>query len=122
MMIAILLEKLKFLIKLPVFIAMIFLSCSSSSDDQMDDTSNYCRDTNCANYTSREAAQAAYDADPECRGDLDADNDGLACEEQGNTVKTCSSTSNCGCSNKNKTPCQSDPCCKWVVGEGCSCN
>jgi len=81
-----------------------------------------CRDINCANYTSQAAAQAAYEADPECRNDLDADNDGIACEEPGNSVKTCATNSNCGCSNKNKAPCQSDPCCRWVVGEGCKCN
>jgi len=80
-----------------------------------------CRDTNCANYISQSAAQADFDANPECRNDLDADNDGIACEEPGNSVKNCASTSNCGCSNKNKSPCQADPCCRWVVGEGCKC-
>lgn len=92
------------------------LSCSG------EDNSTGCRDTNCANYTSQAAAQAAYNADPECRNDLDADKDGIACEEPGNSVKTCATTSNCGCSNKNKAPCQADPCCRWIVGEGCKCN
>jgi len=80
-----------------------------------------CRDTNCANYTSQAAAQADFDADPECRDDLDADDDGIACEEPGNSVKTCASTSACGCSSYNKSPCEADPCCKWMTGDGCGC-
>ncbi|MFP2961253.1 excalibur calcium-binding domain-containing protein [Myxococcus sp. 1LA] len=80
-----------------------------------------CVDTNCADYTSQSAAQAAYEADPECRADLDADKDGVACEEEGNGVRWCPSTSACGCSNKNKSACGGDPCCRWVVGSGCGC-
>ncbi|AKQ64559.1 hypothetical protein A176_001471 [Myxococcus hansupus] len=80
-----------------------------------------CVDTNCEDYTSQSAAQAAYEADPECREDLDADKDGVACEEDGNSVRWCPSTSACGCSNKNKSACGGDPCCRWVVGSGCGC-
>ncbi|MEZ4776960.1 MAG: hypothetical protein R3D00_27545 [Bacteroidia bacterium] len=80
-----------------------------------------CIDTNCANYTSQAAAQAAYEADPECRGDLDADKDGIACEEPGNSVKNCGSTSNCGCSGYRKDECPTNPCCQWIVGDGCKC-
>ena len=80
-----------------------------------------CTDTNCANYTSQSAAQSAFDADRTCRADLDADKDGIACEEPGNSVKTCTSTSNCGCSGKTKSNCEGDPCCRWVVGDGCKC-
>lgn len=102
---------------------IISVSCESVENEKMDEIdSKGCRDTNCANYTSQSAAQAAFDTDPECRNDLDADNDGIACEEPGNSVKNCASTSNCGCSNKNKSPCQADPCCRWVVGEGCKCS
>lgn len=100
----------------PVMLFLMALSCSG------EETTTPCRDTNCANYTSQVVAQADFDADLDCRNDLDADNDGIVCEEPGNSVKTCASTSNCGCSNKNKTPCQADPCCRWVVGEGCRCN
>ncbi|WP_394970387.1 DUF4236 domain-containing protein [uncultured Croceitalea sp.] len=103
------------LLILPLCIMLTFFSCSG------EENTTPCRDTNCANYTSQANAQADFDADPECRNDLDADNDGIACEEPGNSVKTCASTSNCGCSNKNKAPCQADPCCRWVVGEGCKC-
>ncbi|WP_201723374.1 DUF4236 domain-containing protein [Zobellia sp. OII3] len=105
-------------------LVLTLISCTSSDSEKIDNISsstNDCRDTNCANYTSQAAAQAAYDADPECRNDLDADKDGMACEEPGNTIKNCATTSNCGCSNKNKTPCQADPCCKWIVGKGCKC-
>jgi hypothetical protein len=94
---------------------LILLSCTKSSSE------NICIDINCANYTSQSAAQAAYEFDPECRNDLDADKDGVACEEPGNSVKTCSSTSNCGCSNKTKSECGVDPCCQWIVGTGCKC-
>lgn len=113
-------SKLKFLL---IFLLQITLSCSDddSSSEPSSQSSN-CIDTNCANYTSQSAAQAAFDADPECRNDLDRDKDGIACEESGNSVKTCESTSQCGCSGKNKSPCETDPCCKWVVGEGCECS
>ncbi len=97
------------------------ISCSESEEVPIDTLSS-CRDTNCANYTSQAAAQAAFEADPECRNDLDRDNDGIACEEPGNSVRTCATTSNCGCSNKRKAECENDPCCKWVVGSGCECS
>ena len=80
-----------------------------------------CRDTNCSNYTSQAQAQAAYNLDPKCRADLDQNKNGVVCEEPGNTVKTCQSTSNCGCSNKVKADCERDICCRWVVGTGCRC-
>ncbi|UZO81532.1 DUF4236 domain-containing protein [Aquimarina sp. ERC-38] len=99
-----------------VLLGFLPFSCSKGGADTP------CSDTNCANYTSQSSAQAAFDADPECRNDLDADKDGIACEELGNSVKDCNTTSNCGCSNKNKAACQSDPCCQWIVGEGCRCS
>ena len=81
-----------------------------------------CPDTDCADYTTQQQAQEAFDADPGCRGDLDADNDGIACEQlpTGSGKDGCPTTSNCGCSGKNKSEC-GGPCCKWVVGEGCKC-
>jgi hypothetical protein len=33
----------------------------------------------------------------------------------------CHKTANCGCSNKRKAEC-GGPCCRWIVGQGCSCN
>lgn len=96
---------------------IIMLSCSK------EDTAvkTPCIDKNCKNYSSQADAQADYDLNKECRADLDADKDGIACEEPGNTVKTCSATANCGCSNKNKAECEIDPCCIWIVGTGCKC-
>jgi hypothetical protein len=107
-------------------IAILFIvSCQGTTDSDVSPTSPppspTCIDTNCSDYYSQAAAQAAYDADPECRGDLDADNDGIACEEPGNSVTICPTTANCGCSNKNKSPCETDPCCRWIVGTGCKC-
>ncbi len=110
-----------------LLVATTLVSCSNgqentSIEDLDTDSSTNCRDTNCANYTSQAAAQAAFEADPKCRNDLDRDNDGIACEEPGNSVRTCATTSNCGCSNKRKAECENDPCCKWVVGSGCECS
>ncbi len=99
-----------------VLTIVLFSSCIDFDEDEG------CRDTNCANYTSQTSAQAAFNADPTCRNDLDRDNDGIACEEPGNSVKTCASTSKCGCSGKNKSPCEADPCCRWTVGSGCGCS
>jgi hypothetical protein len=103
-------KKLLLLLSIIIF----FGECSTA------DTS-ICTDTNCANYTSKLAAQAAFDADPKCRADLDQNKNGIACEEPGNSVKNCASTSNCGCSNKTKSECESNPCCQWIVGTGCKC-
>lgn len=99
-------------------IIFIFISC----DKDPSTSTTPCVDTNCSDYTSQAAAQAAFNADPDCRGDLDADNDGIACEEPGNSVTTCPTTANCGCSGLNKTPCEASVCCKWVVGSGCECD
>lgn len=89
-----------------------------------------CFDTNCADYTSQEAAQADFESNPECRNDLDWDNDRIACERYFNSNtggsnsngggNGCPSTANCGCSNKKKSECVSS-CCQWVVGTGCKC-
>ena len=99
------------------YFTILLFACST----QEADSDSNCKDKNCANDTSQSAAQAAFNADPICRNDLVQDKDGIACEEPGNSVKTCASTSNCGCSNKNKSACESDPCCRWVVGDGCMC-
>lgn len=102
-------------LSIPLFLVLCLISCSSENG------STPCRDTNCVNYSSQASAQADFNADPDCRNDLDADKDGIACEEPGNSVKDCGSTSNCGCSGKNKSPCEADLCCQWIVGEGCNC-
>lgn len=106
-----------------LLVLLIFIfSCGKTSTPEP--SVNNCIKTNCADYTSQLTAQSDFNSDPTCHDDLDADNDGIACEEPGNTVlvpPSCPTTSSCGCSGKNKAPCQSDPCCKWVVGDGCGC-
>lgn len=120
-------------------ITTLFQECGKDSD------AGACPDTKCANYSTQAAAQAAYNADPECMDALDNDNDKIACEEllgtgntggsgggsgnsgggtggSGNTGggTNCPTTSNCGCSGKNKDACGGN-CCKWVLGSGCRC-
>lgn len=104
--------------KLFLGFSIAFLACHSDGDD----LSTICIDTNCSDYTSQWAAQAAYEENKECRQDLDADKDGIACEEPGNEVRDCRKFSNCGCSNKKKADCEYDPCCRWIVGTGCRCS
>lgn len=116
---------IKLLIQLIISTCFI-VSCSDDSDTTSDNNTSNCEKTNCANYNSQREAQAAFNLDPECRKNLDHDNDGFACEEPGNDVTpkpttSCATTANCGCSGKNKSPCQNDPCCKWIVGDGCQC-
>lgn len=41
-------------------------------------------DLDCANFATQAEAQAVYDQDPSDPNGLDADNDGIACEEPGN--------------------------------------
>jgi len=89
--------------------------------EEVGNTTSDCVETNCSDYTSQSSAQSAYNNNPGCQNDLDADKDGIACEEPGNTVTICPTTANCGCSNKTKAECQADPCCKWIVGDGCHC-
>jgi hypothetical protein len=36
------------------------------------------------------------------------------------TTDDCHKTANCGCSGKRKNEC-GGPCCRWIVGKGCSC-
>lgn len=81
-----------------------------------------CPEANCNNYKTHAEAQAAFDADEDCLKILDDDDDGIACEhliDHGGSTG-CPTTSNCGCSNKSKSVCES-ACCKWVVGTGCVC-
>ncbi|MCZ8217690.1 MAG: hypothetical protein O9262_15710 [Cyclobacteriaceae bacterium] len=100
-----------------VVINTLFLFGKCESQEQ-----SICPDATCANYATQQAAQAAYNDDKECLGELDNDNDGIACEHLpasgGGTG--CPTTANCGCSNKNQSSCVS-ACCQWVVGTGCKC-
>jgi hypothetical protein len=101
-----------------IICCVILLDCSCGSADDP----KVCPDASCNNYTTQSQAQAAYDADPECMQELDGDKDKIACEELiGGGGTNCPTTSNCGCSGMNKSPCESSACCKWVVNEGCKC-
>lgn len=118
--------------KIPItltFLTLFFLGCIGSDDECPPDT-------NCSDYNYQISAQIAFDRNPECKGDLDADNDGIACEDWETYYQSlngpssnpsnpnnggCPNTAACGCSNKNKSACQSSSCCKWTVGEGCGC-
>jgi len=109
------------------FFSFAIIGCKSNNDpvapSSNNNNTNNCKKTNCADYKSQSAAQSDFDSDRICHDDLDQDNDGIACEEPGNTVSKndCPNTSNCGCSGKTKANCPNDPCCKWVVGDGCNC-
>lgn len=110
--------------------ALIFLLYSASLFQNCGTDKAGCPQANCDDYATQVEAQEAYNADPDCRDDLDNDNDGVACEHLpaggngsgGNNGggSGCPTTSNCGCSNKKKSQCDSD-CCKWVTGSGCKC-
>ena len=102
-------------------LALFVVFACGSSDDRV------CPDASCGDYNTQSQAQAAFDADKDCLGELDHDSDGIACEHltsQGGSPSpggsSCPTTNNCGCSNKNKDQCGGD-CCKWVVGTGCQC-
>lgn len=70
------------LLKPCLLYCLLFLMAACNSDSIVGSVSDLpCEDTNCADYASRTEAQQNFDWDPDCRGDLDADNDGLACEE-----------------------------------------
>lgn len=108
-----------------IYVLLILCSCSSATVTPRAPNSNSlggpCEDTNCANYLSQEAAQNAFNADPECRNDLDHDSDGIACEQYISfAAGACPNTANCGCSNIIKAEC-GGPCCRWIVGSGCKC-
>lgn len=117
-----------------LFAFLVLLFCNSCSEPFSGSLSNSdCEDTNCADYNSRLDAQNDFDLNPECRADLDGDNDGKACEDNywtdyyssinnnsGGNIG-CPTTSNCGCSGINKDPCQNHSCCRWIVGTGCRC-
>jgi len=103
-----------------ILLAVVLSTCGDSSSSN----ATPCKDTDCRDYFSQASAQADFNADPKCRNDLDQDKDGTACEEPGNQVSvkpTCPTTNACGCSGKNKAPCEADPCCKWTTGKGCGC-
>ena len=57
-----------------LFFFMAFIGGCSSTE------SGSCPDRSCSDFATQAAAQAAFDADRACTKNLDADNDGIACE------------------------------------------
>ncbi len=53
------------------------ISCSDTSDDD-------CPTRTCSDFSSQAEAQSTFDADISCYRNLDADNDGIACENLSN--------------------------------------
>lgn len=105
------------------FTLLVFLITGLGFSSCGPQKSTPCPDSNCEDYKTQQEAQDAFEADPDCRGDLDADNDRIACEQftySGNSGG-CPTTSNCGCSGKNKSDC-GGPCCKWKTGNACECS
>ena len=100
------------------FFSLLIIGCGGNDKSP-------CPTKTCSDYQTQQQAQAAFDADKACLGELDNDNDGIACEQLSGGTGTgsgssCPTTSSCGCSNKTKDQC-SGPCCKWTVGSGCGC-
>ncbi|WP_353780112.1 excalibur calcium-binding domain-containing protein [Winogradskyella sp. 3972H.M.0a.05] len=60
-----------------VIIMISILSIVSCSDDD-------CPTRTCSDFSSQSEAQSTYDNDPNCYGNLDSDNDGIACENLSN--------------------------------------
>src|SRR5919112_1254790 len=56
-----------------VFCSLLLAGATLAQDDQFD----------CASFGSQESAQAELERDPSDPSNLDADNDGIACEELG---------------------------------------
>ncbi|MFK7907347.1 MAG: hypothetical protein AB8B69_19585, partial [Chitinophagales bacterium] len=64
------------MIKQLLFFIVIITGCiffnACSNGDSLGEI--LCEDTNCVDYSSRLQAQIDFDLNPDCRGDLDADN------------------------------------------------
>lgn len=62
----------------------IIISCSDSGDPEEINSSpnsgSNCPTKTCGDFTSRAQAQAAYNSNKSCYKNLDADGDGIACE------------------------------------------
>lgn len=57
----------------------IVISCSDSGEASSSSNSN-CPTKTCGDFTTRAQAQAAYNSNKSCYKNLDADGDGIACE------------------------------------------
>ena len=105
------------MIRILILLIVILTACTGEKDPVV------CPDATCADFVSQQEAQNAFNANKDCLQQLDDDSDGIACEHllDGGGSGGCPTTSNCGCSNKNKSECESSACCRWIVGTGCKC-
>ena len=56
------------------------ISCSSTSDTTDDKNTTDCPTKTCGDFSTQAQAQATYNSNKNCYKNLDADNDGIACE------------------------------------------
>ncbi len=56
------------------------ISCSDSSDSSSNSPNSNCPTKTCGDFKTQGQAQATYDSNRSCYKNLDADNDGTACE------------------------------------------
>jgi hypothetical protein len=73
-----------------------FLAASCALDE--------CPEDSCYWYTSQDEAQSDLDAYPEACIDLDPNGDGGSCNEPGNGITVCATSSAFGCSSLRKVP------------------
>lgn len=64
---------------------------------------------NCSDFPYQEDAQAVYDANPADPNNLDADNDGIACEENAHRPTTPPTQTDSGPATETATPSASAP-------------
>lgn len=118
----------KAMLRTVILLILLMMGCGSPDHTP-------CPTRTCNDYKTQAEAQVAFDKNKQCLGELDNDNDGIACEHlpagtTGGGTGTggtgsgsgsgCPTTAACGCSGKTKAQC-SGPCCKWTVGSGCGC-
>lgn len=58
----------------------IIISCSDSSDTKNEKSASNCPTKTCGDFSSHAQAQSTYDSNKSCYKNLDADGDGIACE------------------------------------------
>lgn len=61
-----------------IFVAMLSFTISCSNDDAG------CKEMNCKDFRTQAEAQQAFNSNPNCYKNLDADNDNIACENLSN--------------------------------------
>lgn len=57
------------------------ISCSHSSDTSGNSSNSNCPTKTCGDFKTQQQAQATYDSNRNCYKNLDADKDGIACED-----------------------------------------